>query len=405
MFKELSHKAFAVGGSIRNELMGLPAKDFDFVVEDTTEEEFLTVFPDAKKVGVSFPVYLLKDASGEEHEVALARTEISTGTGYQDFEFIAGVSIHDDLARRDFSMNSIAKNFKTGEIVDPHNGHDDIKSRIIRTINDKFVIEDPLRVYRLARFVAEFEFTVEEKTAEIAKRDARFIANVLPERVYVELKKVYERAEKPSLFFTTLLDLGVLKYHFKPLFVMSKISSGPNKFHNGKTAFEHAMDSFDYAKAHGYSFDVALAGLFHDTGKGVSKKAVEGEEQHHINHETMSYAINKKFVDQHRFTSKQSEMIITFGRNHMYFHLLTKVKNPVKLVRFFKKIRKHADEYIQAANTDHPLNEEQIKILENLKRVFKETTIDIPKHIHDKGKEAITAFVEQAYVKTYKSIS
>lgn len=401
MFKELNHKVYVVGGAIRNKLMGLAPKDIDYVVE-ATQEEFEAVFPTYKRVGEGFPVYL--NDNGDE--IALTRQEVSNGDTYRDFVVTGvGVSIHEDLARRDFSINSIAEHFVTGEIVDPFGGVEDINNKVLRTVNDNFVKEDPTRVYRLARFVAEFDFEVEDKTAMIVVRDREHVKYVLPERVYAELKKVYERADKPSRFFSVLLGLGVLNIHFKPLYVMSRISAGPNQFHGGKSAFEHAMDSFDYAKANGYSFDVALAGLFHDTGKGVSKRAAEGENQHHYGHEIMSYAINKKFVDQHRFTAKQNEIIVTFARQHMYFHLLEKIKNPVKLVRFYKKIKKHVDEIIHAANTDHPLNAEKIEILERLKRTFKETVIDIPVHIQKRGREAIVEYVDNQYAQKYKEIS
>jgi tRNA nucleotidyltransferase (CCA-adding enzyme) len=402
MFKELNHKTFSVGGSIRNEFLGREAKDLDFVIEDTSEAELLAIFPEAKKVGDSFPVYLIHG-----HEVALARTEQSTGDAYTDFEFVAGkgVLIHHDLGRRDITINMMARNYATGALVDPHNGQADLEARIIRTINPTAFEDDALRIYRAVRFAVEFDFNIEDATFELMKASKEKLKSMTMERVIIELEKVYDRADAPSQFFKILLEMGALQIHFKPLYVMSKISSGPNKFHNGKTAFEHAMDSFDYAKAHGYSFDVALAGLFHDTGKGVSKKVAEGETQHHYSHEIMSYAINKKFVDQHRFTAKQADMIVTFARNHMYFHMLEKVKTPVKLVRFFKKIRKHVDEYIQAANTDHELSAEKLVILENLKRTFKETVIDIPKSVHDKGKEAVKSFVENAYVVKYKEIS
>jgi tRNA nucleotidyltransferase (CCA-adding enzyme) len=414
MFKELNHKVYVVGGAIRNKLMGLAPKDIDYVVE-ATEAEYEAVFPNHKKLEImgKFPVYLNENGD----EVALTRKEEFTNGGGDSNVIIkdVGTSIHHDLSRRDFSINSIAEHFVTGEIVDPFGGVEDIENGLLRTVNDQFVIQDPNRVYRLARFVAEFGFRVEEKTADIVRRDRNAIypvyvngeleQGVTPERVYAELKKTYERTEKPSLFFSTLLDLNVLHIHFKPLYVMSKISAGPNKFHGGKTAFEHALDAFDYAKANDYSFDVALAGLFHDTGKGVSRKAAEGEIQHHYNHEVMSYLINKVFVKQHRFTAHQNELIVLFARQHMYFHLLEKIKNPIKLVRFFKKIKNHVDELVLAANTDHLLNEEQVKIIENLKLTFKTTSVTIPKDVEKRGRDAIVDHVNNLYAQRYKELS
>jgi tRNA nucleotidyltransferase (CCA-adding enzyme) len=226
MFKGL--ETYEVGGSVRNYFLGKEAADNDFVVV-ATEAEFEKAFPNAERVGKTFPVYLhpvTKD------EVALTRTEYSSGGKYQDFQIKdVGVSIEDDLKRRDFSINSIARNVITNKLVDPYNGISDIKDRILRTINDNFVKEDPLRVYRLARFAAEFDFTIDKKTADIVKRDAKYILNVLPDRIYAELKKNYERSNQPSIFFRVLFSLDVLKYHFKPLFVASFIPAGPSKWH------------------------------------------------------------------------------------------------------------------------------------------------------------------------------
>lgn len=398
-FKELAHKTYLVGGAIRNELLGIPSADKDFVIE-ANEEEFRKFFPDAPKVGNEFPVFLI---AGDE--VALTRTERSNGNGYQDFMLTGvGVSIVDDLSRRDFSINSMAKNIVDGTIIDPFNGKHDLEQGIIRTVNNDFVKDDPLRVYRAARFAAEFEFSIEENTASIIKRDAHYIKNVNPERVYVELKKVYERCKTPSIFFKVLKDIDCLKYHFKPLYVMDKIKAGPVQFHGNNTALQHALNSFDNAKKRAYSFDVALAALFHDTGKGISKKASEGETQHHYQHEIGSYIINKQFVKQHRFTARQNELIVEFARHHMYFHQLEKIKSPLKLVRFYKKIKNKVDDMICAANTDHELNENQLKILANLRITFKETEVDIPVAVQKKGKKSVVQYVELLYVKKYKEI-
>ena len=402
MFKTLAHKTYAVGGSIRNEFLGLEAKDLDFVVAETSVAEFEVIFPDVAKVGNNFPVYLVPDATGEKHEVALARVETSTGDSYQDFSFVAGVTIEEDLGRRDFTINSMARNVVTGELVDPYNGQKDLKLGLIRTINPNAFIDDSLRILRGIRFANEFGMVIEADTF-FQMKEARYLLKAIPsERVLAELEKNYKRSEKPSRFFKLLLEMDALQIHFKPLFVMSKVTAGPNQFHNGKTAFEHAMDSFDYAKEHGYSFDIALAGLFHDTGKGVTKKSIL---PHHFSHELMSYAINKKFVEQHRFTTHQAELIVMFAKNHMYFHLLEKIKNPIKLVKFYKRIRKFAPEMILAANTDHELSEGKLVIMDRLERTFKEAVIDIPKEILKKGKESVVIFVDNQYSQKYKELS
>ena len=397
MFKELKHKAWEVGGSIRNELLNRPANDVDYVIEGVSEEEFEKHFPNAPKVGNTFPVYLI-----ENNEVALARTEISIGSKYQDFEVKSGVSIHEDLSRRDFTINSLARNVHTGDLVDPFDGASDIRNRIIRTINDNFVNDDPLRIFRLARFAAEFDFNVDRKTVEIIKRDKEQIKRVLPERIYAELKKAYERSSQPSIFFRVLYHLDVLKYHFPYFNVAAHIQAGPNQYHSNKSVFEHLLDAFDNAKSKDHSFDVALASLHHDLGKILTKRSIL---PHHYAHEVRGIKLVNWIEKHHRFTAKQIELMKVSGSQHMRFHMLTKIKTPIKLIRFYKAIRNHVDEVIQVADNDHELNSDQYKILNDLKRTFKETKIEIPIEIQKKGKEAIVNYVEQRYTQTYKEIS
>ena len=215
----------------------------------------------------------------------------------------------------------------------------------------------------------------------------------------IELKKVYENSERPARFFYALYILDALHIHFKPLHLLTKISAGPVQYHAGLNAFQHSMNAFNYAKAQGYSFDVALAALFHDTGKGISKKAEDWNNQHHYKHELYSYIINKQFVKQHKFTAKQNELIVKFGRHHMYFHILETIRNPIKLIRFYKNIKKYRVEMEQAAQCDDRLTEGQLKILSNLDYTFKHTKILVPKGLNN---EAVVSFVENEYVKTYK---
>lgn len=174
---------------------------------------------------------------------------------------------------------------------------------------------------------------------------------------------------------------------------------------NYKTAFEHTMEAIDRAKLNGSNFSIFLASLTHDNGKGITPKTPNPEDQKHVGHEIRSYIINKQFVKQHRFTSHANELIVLFARHHMYVHNLTQIKSPIKLVRFYKIIKNHFQEFIEACNTDHPLSVEQINILNNLHTAFKTTKIDIPKEILAKGREAIVNFVEQRYAATYRSLS
>jgi tRNA nucleotidyltransferase (CCA-adding enzyme) len=360
------------------------------------------MFPNHQKINImgKFPVYL----NDNMEEVALTRSEdFSEGGGDKNVQIKeVGTSIDKDLARRDFSINSIAIKYSDGSLVDTFNGAEDIKNRLIRTINDRFVIEDPNRVYRLARFVAEFDFNIDSKTIQIVKRDKAHVAEVQPERIYAELKKTYERASQPSIFFRVLFHLDVLKYHFPYFNVASRISAGPNQYHGSKSVFEHLLDAFDNAKLKGHSFDVALASLHHDLGKILTDKKLLPK---HHGHENRGYKLVNWIEKHHRFTAKQLELMRVSGYTHMRFHVLEKIQSPIKLIRFYKAIKRNVEEVIEVADNDHELNAEQHKILADLKRTFAETKIEIPKEISVKGKEAIINFVEQRYASTYKEIT
>ncbi|HYH41151.1 MAG TPA: multifunctional CCA tRNA nucleotidyl transferase/2'3'-cyclic phosphodiesterase/2'nucleotidase/phosphatase, partial [Burkholderiales bacterium] len=146
-------KIYEVGGAIRDELLGLPVKDRDFVVVGATPEEMLDL--GFRAVGRDFPVFLHPETH-EEH--ALARTERKTARGYRGFEFHAApdVTLEDDLARRDLTINAIARD-EEGLLVDPYNGAEDLNAGILRHVGPAFT-EDPVRILRLARFAARFSF-------------------------------------------------------------------------------------------------------------------------------------------------------------------------------------------------------------------------------------------------------
>lgn len=144
-------QTYIVGGYIRDEMLGIPSHDRDFVVVGATHEEMIEL--GYKQVGADFPVYLAPN--GEEF--ALARTERKSGVGYKGFEVYSNsdVTIEQDLARRDISINSMAIDMDTHELIDPMNGRQDLKDRVLRHCSEAFR-DDPLRVLRVARFMAKF---------------------------------------------------------------------------------------------------------------------------------------------------------------------------------------------------------------------------------------------------------
>ena len=159
---------YLVGGAVRDEIMGKHPKDYDFCVTGITEKDFLNIFPEAISTGKDFPVFRVK-INEEEFEFALARMEKGSGLSHNtniEFKTDISLTIKDDLSRRDITINSIAKDLKTGEYIDPFGGISDIENGIIRHTSEAFV-EDPLRVYRAARFASVFGFNIDESTLRL----------------------------------------------------------------------------------------------------------------------------------------------------------------------------------------------------------------------------------------------
>lgn len=204
-------KIYVVGGAVRDRLLGLPVKDLDYVVVGSTPEEMIQ--KGFRPVGQDFPVFLHPITN---NEYALARTERKTAPGYKGFVFHADaeVTLPQDLARRDLTINAMAQEIDehgelVGPVIDPYGGQADLKNKIFRHVGPAFV-EDPLRVLRVARFAARFvDFSIAQETLDLLKKISTSgeLKALVKERVWQELVKGLS-AEKPSKMFTTLASCG-----------------------------------------------------------------------------------------------------------------------------------------------------------------------------------------------------
>jgi tRNA nucleotidyltransferase (CCA-adding enzyme) len=200
-------KIYSVGGAVRDELLGLPVKDRDYVVVGATPDEM--VKQGYKPVGRDFPVFLHPRT---HEEYALARTERKTARGYHGFELHAApdVTLEQDLARRDLTINAIARD-ADGRLIDPHRGAEDLEAGVLRHVGAAFA-EDPVRILRVARFAARFGFSVAPETMKLMRGMAvNGEADALvPERVWQEVAKgLMER--RPSRMFGVLRESGALE--------------------------------------------------------------------------------------------------------------------------------------------------------------------------------------------------
>jgi tRNA nucleotidyltransferase (CCA-adding enzyme) len=374
----LANRTYLVGGCVRDELMGLPVNDRDYVVEATVEE-FRAEFPDAPLVGNDFPVFIV-----DGDEVALTRTERSTGDSYGAFELDAvGVSIEDDLSRRDFTMNAIARNIVTGELVDPFDGAGDILDGHIKACFPNTFKEDPVRILRAARFAARFVKPFRFGTYDLLKESAHMLEHATKERIALEVEKMYKQSQHPSVFFNVLLDIGALKYIFPELDALDKVPAGPSPYHGDNTAFDHTMEAIDRAKKAGNPFHVFMAVLVHDLGKAVTPVDIL---PHHYGHEERSAELAETFFLKNRFSKKVKRFAVKNARLHMLPHLLTKA-TPKKLVKHFKKLRRNElDDFFDAWNADHPLTDLEVDVLHAVEDViFFNNFRDVdPARVHEK---------------------
>src|SRR5512135_2462122 len=247
-------KTYTVGGAVRDELLGLPVQDRDWVVVGATPEEM--VRQGFRPVGKDFPVFLHPET---QEEYALARTERKTARGYKGFQVYAApeVTLEEDLARRDLTINAIAKDAQ-GNFIDPHHGRDDLQAGILRHVSPAFV-EDPVRVLRVARFAARFGFRIADETLELMRTMAvnGEVDALVPERVWQELARGLME-KKPSRMFDALRTCGALARIMPELDALFGVPQ-PEQYHPEIDTGVHVMLVVDYAAAQGYELPVRFA--------------------------------------------------------------------------------------------------------------------------------------------------
>ena len=271
-------QVFTVGGAVRDELLGLPVQDRDYVVVGATPAALLA--EGYRPVGKDFPVFLHPRT---HEEYALARTERKNGRGYAGFAFHAApdVTLEQDLARRDLTINAIARG-DDGRLVDPFGGVRDIEARILRHVGPAFV-EDPVRILRLARFAARFtDFTIADETMALMRQmvDNGEVDHLVPERVWQELAKGLMEA-RPSRMINVLHDCGALN---RLLPEVERLYGIPQRadFHPEVDTAIHVLMALDQSAKQHYALPVRFAVLVHDLGKGLTP---ENELPRHPGHE------------------------------------------------------------------------------------------------------------------------
>ena len=322
-------KTYVVGGAVRDRLLGLPVQDHDHVVVGATPEDMLAC--GFKPVGKDFPVFLHPDT---HEEYALARTERKTAPGYTGFVFHAApdVTLEQDLARRDLTINAIAED-EGGALTDPFGGQADLAARVLRHVGPAFA-EDPVRVLRVARFAARFaDFRVAEETLALMRlmSENGEVDHLVPERVWQELSRGLMEA-RPSRMLEVLRASGALAKVLPELDRLFGVPQ-PADHHPEVDTGAHILLVIDQAAARAAPLPVRYAALLHDLGKGTTPAS---EWPHHHGHEAKGVDLVGAVSERLRAPAECRDLAVLAAREHGVIHGAAALR-PATLVKLLER--------------------------------------------------------------------
>lgn len=309
---EAGFEGYAVGGSVRDLLMGKKTKGWDFTT-NAKPEEILKLFPDSfydnqfGTVGIKMP--------NDIFEITTYRSE----KGYKDHrhpdQITWGKTIQEDLARRDFTINAIASDSKV--IIDPYNGQKDIENKLIRAVGDpnKRFAEDALRLMRAVRIAAELGFLIEKETGDAIKNNADLLISISAERIHDELVKVLA-SPFPADGITLMKSTGLLKVILPELDASFETPQKSPERHHIYDVGTHSVMALKLCPSPDPS--TRLATLLHDIGKPKTFRKDGKGIITFYNHEVVSTKLAKNILDRLRFSKKDTEKILTLVRWHQF---------------------------------------------------------------------------------------
>ncbi len=309
-------KIYQVGGAVRDRLLGRASSDIDYVVVGATPEQMLG--QGYRPVGKDFPVFL-HPRSNEEY--ALARTERKTAPGYHGFAFNAdpSVTLEDDLERRDLTINAMAED-TDGRLVDPYGGVRDLEARVLRHVSPAFA-EDPVRILRVARFLARFAaygFRVADETMQLM-RDmvaAGEVDHLVAERVWTETRKALTEST-PSAFLSTLRECGALKILFPEIDALYGVPQRAEYHPEIDTGIHNEMVVDMAARLAPGDDLIGFCAMTHDLGKALTPQS---ELPRHIMHEERGVAPLRALALRLRVPNEHAELGVLCCRLHLLAH-------------------------------------------------------------------------------------
>lgn len=307
-------QVYLVGGAVRDKLLNIQSKDNDYVVIGETPETMEAL--GFLSIGSDFPVYLHPNT---KEEYALGRTERKSGKGYTGFVVDASpnVTLEEDLARRDLTINSMALD-ENGTIIDPFNGQADLKNKILRHTTHAFV-EDPVRVLRIARFLARYgsEWSIHPSTTALMHelKNKGELEHLVPERVWLETEKALGE-KHPELYFQALDGLGIF-----PEIEQMKNTPQPANHPEGDV-FVHTMLVLRRAADLGFNLETRFAALTHDFGKALSYK----KRGNLRGHEREGVAVVEAFCERLKVPNRFRDIGVLTSDNHTLCHTLEQLR-------------------------------------------------------------------------------
>ena len=341
-------KTYLVGGSVRDEILGLPVTDHDHVVVGSSPDEMIRL--GYRPVGKDFPVFLHPRS---QEQYALARTERKVSRGYKGFEVYASpeVTLQEDLARRDLTINSLAKD-QDGTIIDPFGGLSDLEAGLLRHISPAFT-EDPVRVLRTARFAARFGFRIAPETLALMSEMVHNgeVDALVPERVWQEFARGLME-QRPSRMFYALRECSALVRIMPEVDALFGVPQ-PAQHHPEIDTGVHVMMVIDHAASRNYSLPVRFASLTHDLGKGTTPPE---EWPRHIGHEARSVKLVKNLCERIRVPNEARDLALLVARYHGDVHRAAELRpvtiaNMLQVVDAYRKPERF-EEFLQACSCD-----------------------------------------------------
>ena len=380
-------KIYLVGGCVRDKLLGIEPKDLDYVVVGGNPEYFLS--KNYQQVGADFPVFLHPET---KDEYALARKERKVGDGYHGFEcqYDESVSLEEDLMRRDLTINSMAMD-DSNHIIDPFMGKRDLVDKKLRHVSNHFR-EDPLRVLRVARFLARYKklgFSIHPNTMDLMKEmtDAGELNHLTPERIKLETDKALLE-HNPEEYFYALKECGALKIVFPEINDLFGVPQ-PSEHHPEIDSGIHTMMVLQQARKIADQYDskehkltLLWSSLLHDLGKAITPKDMLPR---HIGHEKAGVPIIESLADRIKLSSKERYIAKSTSKQHLNVHKVFSIKtiniyekilkpidairNPINLRILVDACKADARGRTGFEDRDYPQRDFLITVLDNIKNI------------------------------------